>query len=72
MYESAGKTDLEDKHQARYQDTTVYDCITDTHTYTRLTALFPGLPHQHLTTQFFKGRMPFLPPNQQHQSTEGI
>ena len=27
---------------------------------------------QHLTTQFFTGRMPFLPPNQQHQSTEGI
>jgi len=22
-------------------------------------------------TQFFTGRMPFLPPNQQHQSTEG-
>ena len=26
---------------------------------------------QHLTTQFFTGRMPFLPPNQQRQSTEG-
>jgi len=25
----------------------------------------------HPTTQFFTGRMPFLPPNQQHQSTEG-
>ena len=25
----------------------------------------------HLTTQFFTGRMPFLPPNQQCQSTEG-
>jgi len=24
-----------------------------------------------ITTQFFTGRMPFLPPNQQHQSTEG-
>jgi len=23
------------------------------------------------TTQFFTGRMPFLPSNQQHQSTEG-
>jgi len=23
------------------------------------------------TTQFFTGRMPFLPPNQQHQGTEG-
>jgi len=28
-------------------------------------------PCQHPTTQFFTGRMPFLPPNQQHQSTEG-
>jgi len=27
-------------------------------------------PHQHSTTQFFTGRMPFLPPNQQRQSTE--
>ena len=24
------------------------------------------------TTQFFTGRMPFLPPNQQHQSTEVV
>ena len=29
----------------------------------------PDKPRQHLTTQFFTGRMPFLPPNQQHQST---
>jgi len=28
-------------------------------------------PHQHSTSQFFTGRMPFLPPNQQRQSTEG-
>ena len=28
-------------------------------------------PRQHPTTQFFTGRMPFLPPKQQHQSTEG-
>ena len=28
-------------------------------------------PHQHPTTQFFTGQMPFLPPNQQRQSTEG-
>jgi len=27
--------------------------------------------HAHPTTQFFTGRMPFLPPNQQRQSTEG-
>jgi len=26
---------------------------------------------QNPTTQFFTGRMPFLPPNQQRQSTEG-
>jgi len=29
-------------------------------------------PHQHPTTLFFTGRMPFLPPNQQRQSTEGL
>ena len=28
-------------------------------------------PRQHPTTQFFTGRMPFLPPSQQRQSTEG-
>jgi len=27
-------------------------------------------PCQHHTTQFFTGWMPFLPPNEQHQSTE--
>jgi len=26
---------------------------------------------QHPTIKFFTGRMPFLPPNQQRQSTEG-
>jgi len=31
----------------------------------------PRQPRQHPTTQFFTGRMPFLLPNQQHQSTEG-
>jgi len=29
-------------------------------------------PCQHPTTQIFIGRMPFLPPNQQRQSSEGI
>ena len=29
------------------------------------------LPRRHPTTQFFTGWMPFLPPNQQRQSTEG-
>jgi len=28
-------------------------------------------PRQHTATLFFTGRMPFLPPNQQRQSTEG-
>jgi len=28
-------------------------------------------PRQYPTTQFFTGRMPFLPPNQQRQNTEG-
>jgi len=28
-------------------------------------------PHQDPTTLFFTGWMPFLPPNQQRQSTEG-
>ena len=30
------------------------------------------IPHQHLTAQFCTGRMPFLPPNQQRQSTEYV
>jgi len=29
-------------------------------------------PRQHPTTQFFTGRMSFLPPNQQRQNTEGF
>jgi len=29
-------------------------------------------PRQHPTAQFFTGQVPFLPPNQQRQSTEGI
>jgi len=32
----------------------------------------PRQPRQHSTTQFFTGRMPFLPLNQQRQSTEGM
>jgi len=85
--------------------------LTHTHTHTRLTAIFPGLPRSAGTRKakpiwillmqetvsgsgiswnicksaprsrqitmpaphhsFFTGRMPFLPPNQQRQSTEG-
>ena len=32
--------------------------------------LFSSVCLQHPTTQFFTGRMPFLSPNQQHQSTD--
>jgi len=35
-------------------------------------APLPRQPRQNPTTQFFTGRMPFLPPNQQRQSTEGM
>jgi len=36
------------------------------------TSLQTDNQHQHPTTQFFTGRMPFLSRNQQRQSTEGI
>jgi len=36
------------------------------------TCTSPQTHNQHPTTQFFTGQMPFLPPNQQHQSTEGM
>jgi len=35
------------------------------------TSLQTNKPFQHPTTLFFTGQMPFLPPNQQRQSTEG-
>jgi len=35
------------------------------------TSLQTDKPRQHPTTQSFTGRMPFLPPNQQRESTEG-
>ena len=35
------------------------------------TSLQTDNQRQHPTTHFFTGRMPFLPPNQKHQSTEG-
>jgi len=40
--------------------------------YARLHCAPDRQPCQHPTTQFFTGRMPCLPPNQQRQSTEGI
>jgi len=55
---------------------------SNTHTHLiHLTALFPGLPRWAGTRKikptnhhsvFFTGQMPFLPPNQQCQSTEGM
>ena len=52
---------------------------TKQHTHASLTALCRGLPgvnryqkgKTNLDSQFFTGRMPFLPPNQQRQNTEG-
>jgi len=35
-------------------------------------APYPRQLHQQPTTQFFTGRMPFLPPNQQRQSIENM
>jgi len=35
------------------------------------TLLQTDKPHQHPTTLFFTGLMPFMPPNQQRQSTKG-
>ena len=40
-------------------------------TYASLHLAADRQPRQHPTTQFFTGRMPFLPSNQQRQSTEG-
>jgi len=48
--------------------------LTEADTQTiRLGATPSGLSsaHLHHTPHIFMGRMPFLPPNQQHQSTEG-
>jgi len=50
--------------------------INDDYTYFLNTAyihLAPNRqPRQHPTTVFFTGQMPFLLPNQQRQSTEGL
>jgi len=58
-----------------------HETHTHTHTHTLAVAsagLYASLhlaparrPCQHPTTQFFTDRMPFLPPNQQRQITEG-
>jgi len=39
--------------------------------YMQVCTLLQTQPHQHPTTLSFTGRMPFLPPNQQRQSTDG-
>ena len=54
--------------------TSYYFVVRQQQQQTRLTALVQDyLPilRQHPTSQFFTGRMPFLPHNQQRQSTEG-
>jgi len=48
-------------HQLEYMQIICISLQTDNHASTR-----------YLTTQFSTGQMPFLPPNQQHQSTEGV
>ena len=48
---------------------------THTHTHTHLTAFFrdyPGEPVPEWQNQSATSQMPFLPPNQQHQGTEGM
>jgi len=49
-----------------------WDAVASAGSYANNLHLAPDrLPHQHLITQFFTGRMLFLTPNQQCQSTEG-
>jgi len=45
--------------------------VTSAGPYASLHLTLDRYPCQHPTTQFFAGRMPFLLPNQQRQSTEG-
>jgi len=47
-----------------------WHCGSGAVTYASLHLAPDRQPCQHATTLFFTGRMPFLPPNQQHQSTE--
>ena len=110
MPECKGGTKLHSREQWLANKLQKLQVLNSTHTHTRLTALFLGLPmwagtrkvkpiwlllnqetvsgsdiswavctllqtDNHAstppaTTQFFTGRMPFLPPNQQHHSTE--
>jgi len=44
-------------------------CTTSLQTGKLFLKIFKPAPHH---SSFFTGRMPFLPPNQQHQGTEGI
>jgi len=50
----------------------LWDAATSAGPYANNLHLAPDKqPHQHLITQFFTGRMLFLAPNRQCQSTEG-
>jgi len=45
--------------------------VASVETYASLQLAPDRQPCQHPTTQFLTGRMPFLPPNEQRQSTDG-
>jgi len=45
--------------------------VASTGPYASLHLATDRLPRQHPAAQFFTGLMPFLPPSQQRQSTEG-
>jgi len=60
-----GKTNLDLLEQEIVSDSGMCWAICKSAPHTRQ-------PRQHPTTQFFTGWMPFLPPNQQCQSAEGI
>jgi len=60
-----GKTNLDLLEQEIVSGSGIYWAICKSAAHSRQSC-------QHPTTEFSTGRMPFLPPNQQHQSTEGI
>jgi len=57
-----GKTNL---------DFTEAVAVASAESYASLHLAVDRYPRQHPTTQFLQAAMPFLPPNQQRQSTEG-
>ena len=60
-----GKTNLD------FTEAREWVAVASAGTYASLHLAPDRQPRQHPTTQFFTGRMPFLPPNQQCKSTEG-